>query len=81
MFFLSLRPMFKTTFSHCFHWSHSIERYAKDSAEQRVQMDADENDIYFLVSVWGRAICHQIMLDDTEDADVLIHLLPSIHFI
>ena len=26
-------------------------------------------------------IRHQIMLDDTEDADVLVHLLPSIHFI
>ena len=26
-------------------------------------------------------IRHQIMLDDTEDADVLTHLLPSIHFI
>ena len=33
------------------------------------------------------SLCHiflslpQIMLDDTEDADVLVHLLPSIHFI
>lgn len=26
-------------------------------------------------------IRHQILLDDTEDADVLVHLLPSIHFI
>jgi dual specificity phosphatase 12 len=26
-------------------------------------------------------IQHQILLDDTEDADVLRHLLPSIHFI
>ncbi|KAF8636906.1 hypothetical protein AX17_003157 [Amanita inopinata Kibby_2008] len=26
-------------------------------------------------------IRHQISLDDTEDADVLVHLLPSIHFI
>jgi dual specificity phosphatase 12 len=26
-------------------------------------------------------IRHQIMLDDTDDADVLVHLLPSIHFV
>jgi hypothetical protein len=26
-------------------------------------------------------IRHQILIDDTEDADILTHLLPSIHFI
>lgn len=26
-------------------------------------------------------IHHQILLDDSEDADILVHLLPSIHFI
>ncbi|KAF9559161.1 hypothetical protein CPC08DRAFT_763500 [Agrocybe pediades] len=33
------------------------------------------------ITVHETFIRHQIMLDDTEDADVLTHLLPAIHFI
>lgn len=33
------------------------------------------------VSVNETFIRHQVLLDDTEDADILIHLLPSITFI
>lgn len=38
-------------------------------------------------STYGSSNCfqtfirHQILIDDTEDADILSHLLPSIHFI
>jgi len=32
-------------------------------------------------SVFQTFIRHQILIDDTEDADILSHLLPSIHFI
>ncbi|PFH48684.1 hypothetical protein AMATHDRAFT_5592 [Amanita thiersii Skay4041] len=39
---------------------------------------------FFLIAVHAiirTFIRHQISLDDTEDADVLVHLLPAIHFI
>ncbi|EKM76732.1 hypothetical protein AGABI1DRAFT_131026 [Agaricus bisporus var. burnettii JB137-S8] len=46
------------------------------------------NNIYSILSAMrGRItvnetfIRHQILIDDTEDADILSHLLPSIHFI
>lgn len=47
-----------------------------------------KNKIYSVLSAMrGRIniretfIHHQILLDDSEDADILVHLLPSIHFI
>ncbi|KAG6812879.1 hypothetical protein H0H92_015807 [Tricholoma furcatifolium] len=43
-----------------------------------------ENGIYSILSAMrGRLTIkeHQLLLDDTEDADILQHLLPSIHFI
>ncbi|KDR80051.1 hypothetical protein GALMADRAFT_1177087 [Galerina marginata CBS 339.88] len=33
------------------------------------------------ITIHATFIRHQIQLDDTEDADVLTHLLPAIHFI
>ncbi|KAF8635395.1 hypothetical protein AX15_000395 [Amanita polypyramis BW_CC] len=54
---------------------------------QNTQLLKDHGIYSILSAMRGRItinetfIRHQILLDDTEDADVLVHLLPSIHFI